>query len=70
MTVGSSNNDAHFLGIESNDPDVPFDITARVSLEAPDASAEQVATLHTYAAERCPLSKLVREPNTVTLVTE
>ena len=70
VTVSSANNDAHFLGIESADPDVPFDITARVSLDAPDATAEQVATLHAYAAERCPLSKLVREPNTVTLVTE
>ncbi len=70
VTVSSTNNDAHFLGIESDDPDLPFDITARVALEAPDASTEQVATLHTYAAERCPLSKLVREPNTVTLVTE
>ncbi len=70
VTVSSSNNDAHFLGIASDDPTVPFDITARVSLEAPDASTEQVATLHTYAAERCPLSMLVREPNTVTLVTE
>ena len=70
VTVSSSKNDAHFLGIESDDPDLPFDITARVSLEAPDARADQVATLHAYAAERCPLSKLVREPNTVTLVTD
>ena len=70
VTVSSTNNDAHFLGIAGDDPTVPFDITARVSLEASDASPEQVATLHTYAAERCPLSKLVREPNTVTLVTE
>ena len=70
VTVSSSNNDAHFLGIAGDDPTVPFDITARVSLEASDASPEQVAILHTYAAERCPLSKLVREPNTVTLVTE
>ena len=70
VTVSSSNNDAHFLGIATDDPAVPFDLTARVALEALDASAEQVATLHTYATERCPLSKLVREPNTVTLVTE
>ena len=70
VTVSSTNNDAHFLGIAGDDPTVPFDITARVSLDAADASPEQVATLHTYAADRCPLSKLVREPNTVTLVTE
>ena len=70
VTVSASNNDAHFLGIGGDDPDTPFDLTARVSLEAPDASADQVATLHAYAADRCPLSKLVREPNTVTLVTE
>ena len=70
VTVSSTNNDAHFLGIASEDPDVPSDITARVALEAEDATVEQVATLHRYAAERCPLSKLVREPNTVTLVTE
>ncbi len=69
VTVDSSNNDAHFLGLESDDPDTPFAITARVSLDAPDASAEQVATLHAYAAARCPLSKLVREPNTITLIT-
>ncbi len=70
VTVSSANNDAHFLGIESDDPDTPFDVTARVALEAPDASASQLAKLHTYAAERCPLSKLVRQPNTVTIVTE
>ena len=70
VTVDAANNDAHFLGLASDDPETPFAITARVALEAPAASAGQVAALHAYAAARCPLSKLVREPNTITLLTD
>tara|TARA_Y100000588_G_scaffold340113_1_gene383240 strand:- start:2635 stop:3111 length:477 start_codon:yes stop_codon:yes gene_type:complete len=70
VTVSSSNNDAHFLGLISHDPSVPFDIEARISLEAAEASTEEITKLHTYAAENCPLSRLVREPNVVTLITD
>ena len=70
VTVTSENNDAHLLDIASDDPDVPWDFTARIRLDAPDATAEQRTRLHRYASERCPLTKLVRQGTSVTLVTE
>ena len=67
VRVSAENNDGPFLGIETSDPLVPFNITARVSLDAPDASPTQVAALHAYAS-RCPLTNLIRQPNEVTVV--
>ena len=61
---------AAFMDIASDEPRVPWDITARVSLDAPDATAEQAASLHAYARERCPLTQLIRTANTVTIVVE
>ena len=69
VRVTAGNNDARFLDIETADPAVPFDITAHVGLEAPDATPEQVAGLHAYAKERCPLTNLIRGANPVTIVT-
>ncbi len=70
VSVTSANNDAHLLEIVSDDPPVPFNLEARISLDANVATPEQLATLHAYAAERCPLSNLIREPNMITLLTE
>ena len=70
VSVTSANNDAHLLEIASDDPPVPFNLQARILLDANVATPEQLATLHAYAAERCPLSNLIREPNTITLLTE
>lgn len=70
VRVSARNNDAAFMDITSDDPRVPWDITARVSLAAPDATARQVAALHAYARERCPLTQLIRTANPVTIVVE
>lgn len=70
VKVSAQNNDAHLLDIASDDPALPWDITARVTLDAPDATAEQVAMLHEYARERCPLTNLVRTQNDVTIVVD
>ena len=68
VRVGADNNDAAFLDIATDDPPLPFNITARVQLDASDATTEQVACLHAYAAENCPLTRLLRTPNPVTIV--
>lgn len=70
VRVTAENNDARFLGIETPDPAVPFNITAHVMLDAGEAAAADVATLHRYAAERCPLSILIRTANPVSIVTD
>ena len=67
VTVTAENNDARFLGIATEEPAVPFNIVATVSLEPGSASAAQVAELHDYA-RRCPLTNLVRMPNEVRVV--
>jgi uncharacterized OsmC-like protein len=69
VRVSAENNDAAFLGIVTDDPPLPFDITARVELEAADATPDQVARLHRYAAENCPLTRLIRTANAVTIET-
>jgi organic hydroperoxide reductase OsmC/OhrA len=70
VTVTSQNNDAHLLDIPQNDPKVPFDLKAQVSINAPDATPAQLAGLHAYAEQTCPLSNLIRQPNQLTVVTE
>ena len=69
VRVSADNNDAAFLDIETGDPPLPFNITAQVELQAPDASTEEVQRLHRYAADNCPLTRLVRTPNAVTITT-
>ena len=68
VRVTAENNDAGFLDIESGDPDLPFAITAHVDLVAEAATAAQVARLHAYASERCPITRLVRGANELTIV--
>ena len=67
--VSADNNDAAFLELATADPPLPFNITAHVELSAPEASPEQVARLHQYAAASCPLTRLIRTPNEVQIVT-
>jgi uncharacterized OsmC-like protein len=69
VNVSAQNNDSRFLDIATNDPDLPYGITAQVTLHAPDASAGQIAELHRYARERCPITRLIRQANEVTIVT-
>ena len=65
---GAENDVAGFLDIASRDPDLPFAITAHVELAAEAATAAQVAGLHAYASERCPITRLVRGANELTIV--
>jgi uncharacterized OsmC-like protein len=67
VRVTAENNDARFVGIGTEDPPVPFNVEANVSVVAPDASPAEVAALHAYA-ERCPLTNLIRTANPVTVI--
>jgi len=67
VRVSAENNDARFGGLETEDPPVPFEITAHVTVDAVDASAEQLAELHRYASERCPMTNLIRNGGPVTV---
>ena len=68
VRVTANNNDAAFLHIATDDPPVPWGITAHVSLDAPGADAGQVVTLHAYASERCPMTKLLRAGTSLEIV--
>lgn len=70
VRVAAGNNDARFVGLATDDPALPFDLTAFVKLEAPEAAAEALAALDRYVEERCPLTKLIREPGEITFVRE
>lgn len=67
IRVSALNNDAGFLGLKSSDPVTPFTMRANIRAESVDATSEQLAALHQFAAERCPLTQLVRTPNELTL---
>ena len=68
VQVSAKNNDAPFVDIQSDDPRLPWDITARITVAAAEATPAQLEILHAYARERCPLSSLIRTPNPVTHV--
>lgn len=70
VRVSAENNDARFVGIETTDPALPYNIEARVLIDAHDATAEELATLHRYASERCPLTNLIRSATPVTVIVE
>lgn len=65
VRVSAENNDAPFVELETGDPRVPFDLVARVTLEATGATEAQREALHRYARERCPLTALLRQANDV-----
>ena len=65
----AENNDAAFLGLATADPPYPFNIRARVRIESA-ASKEAIAGLHDYAANSCPLTRLVRESLPVSIAIE
>lgn len=60
----AENNDAGFLGLDTSDPPLPFNIRARVRLESP-APAAEIEQLHRYAEASCPLTRIIREPQRV-----
>jgi uncharacterized OsmC-like protein len=61
VRLEAENNDARFLGLDTNDPDVPFNLRALVHVESP-APAEVLEALHSYVEYACPLTKIIREP--------
>lgn len=68
VRVTADNNDAALVGLETSDPATPFNMTAHVDVVAPDAPRAALGDLHRYVAENCPLTNLIRTPNTVTIV--
>ncbi|MGE0600437.1 MAG: OsmC family protein [Dehalococcoidia bacterium] len=60
VNVTCENNDARFGGVETDDPPVPFTFEAVVTLDARDATGEQLSALHRWASESCPLTNLIR----------
>jgi uncharacterized OsmC-like protein len=62
----AENNDARFLGLETSDPDLPFNIRGRVEVES-SASREEIEALHAFAEAHCPLTRLVREPQRIVI---
>lgn len=69
VTVTAENNDARFLAIETSDPPVPFNLVARVMIDAEGVPVEAIAALHTYVEERCPLTQLIRGAYDLTILT-
>jgi uncharacterized OsmC-like protein len=67
VRMEADNNDAAFLRLATDDPPYPFNIRAHVHVESP-ADATALSQLHAYAAETCPLTRLIRTPSTVTIV--
>ena len=69
VRVSAENNDARFGGLETDDPATPFNLQAKVTLDAPDVPSERLAELHRYASANCPLTNLIRggAPVTVTV---
>ena len=70
VRVTAENNDCRFGGLETEDPPVPFNLTANVRFEAPDANAEQLSDLHAWASANCPLTNLIRNGAPVTVRVE
>ena len=68
VRVTALNNDAAFMDIPTDDPRLPWDLTAHVTIQAPDAATDDLAKLHRYASERCPLTNLIRQGAPVTVV--
>jgi uncharacterized OsmC-like protein len=64
VRVDADNNDARFLQLKTADPDVPFNIRAIVRIESP-APEDDLAALDRYVDESCPLTKLVRLPQSM-----
>jgi uncharacterized OsmC-like protein len=60
----AENNDAGFLGLDTADPSYPFNIRAVVRIDS-RADQSEIDGLHAYAAGACPLTKLVRESQSV-----
>ena len=60
VRVTALNNDARFVDIATEDPGLPWAMTAHVSIERGNASSKDVLKLHDYVEANCPLTAFVR----------
>lgn len=67
VTVTALNNDARFFGVDSDEPFVPYDITATVDILAPLLDGSQIEAFIEEGQRVCPIVHLLRTPNTVTV---
>lgn len=70
VRVSAQNNDAGLLGIECDDPPVPWNIQARVSVKTDGVATGELHRLHAFVAERCPLTRLIRSENTLQIIVD
>ncbi len=70
VRVTAENNDARFVGVATDDPALPFDLTAHVTVEAAGVTEEALTPLHQYVRERCPLTQLIRTANELRIVVD
>lgn len=68
VRVTAKNNDAGLLGLETDDPPLPWDMTAYVTVAADGVPAEELAELHRLVEERCPLTAFMRGAQEVRVV--
>ena len=68
VRVTAENNDAGLLGIDCDDPPVPWNIQAHVSVQADGVATGELARLHAFVAERCPLTRLIRTENSLQII--
>lgn len=70
VRVTAQNNDAGLLGIDCADPPAPWDIQAHVSVDAAGVDPAALSRVHAFVAERCPLTRLIRAENSLTIIIE
>jgi len=68
VRVTANNNDAAFLGLATDDPSLPWGMTAHVSVDAEGVAPERLAELHRVVEQRCPLTAFVRGAQSLRVV--
>ena len=68
VRVSADNNDAGLLGIDCDDPPLPWNIRAHVKVQADGVSSAALARVHAFVAERCPLTRLIRTENSLQII--
>lgn len=68
VRVTANNNDAGLVGLETDDPPLPWDMTAYVTVIADGVAAGRLAELHRLVEERCPLTAFLRGAQEVRVV--
>jgi uncharacterized OsmC-like protein len=68
VAVSAWNNDARFVGVETDDPAWPWGFRAEVRVDAPALSPGDASRLHETAQASCPLTNLLRRATEVEVV--